>query len=192
MQLPQRTRSILFYFFATLVLALIQVTLPDRTLGFHGKPDFMLVLVVLSGFFYGPFEGALVGIGSGFLRDSFAGSTIGAGMLLFMYIGIFSGLLFRKQFRKGWLAGLLQVILFSTFTYVLVDGIEILLQTQVGSFTFVDWTQEFFMTKLPILLAFNVAASFPLLLLLRFAGPRRHGVPQLGADDVAKDLWQSP
>lgn len=191
MQLPQRTRIFVFYLVATVFLALVQVSLPDRSLGFPGKPDLMLVLVILSGFFYGPFEGALVGVASGFLRDAFAGGSIGVGMLVCMYAGIVSGLVFQKMFRKGWLAGVLQVVLVSTVFYVLVEGTDLLLQPYGSAFPFSEWARGFFSLKLPVLLVFNAASSLPLLLLLRFAGPRRHRSSALTADEVAKDLWRS-
>ena len=190
MQLPQRSRILLFYLFATVALALIQVSLPDRMLGILVKPDLMLVLVILSGFLYGPFEGALVGIVTGFLRDAFAGGSIGVGMLLCMYAGLFSGLIFQKMFRKGWFAGILQVLLVSTLFYVFVDGLDLLLQPQDASYPFIEWARLIFTAKLPILLLLNFIAAFPLLLVLRIAGPRRRKGSVLGGGEVERDLWQ--
>ena len=192
MTMPARTRTVVFYSVAIPFLSLLQVSLPDHFLGLAGKPDLALVLTILAGFLYGPFEGGVVGLACGFFRDTFSGGTIGAGMLLCMYAGVLSAILFHRTFRRSFLAGVLQVLMVSTITYLSIGIVAMILDPLRGSLSIADWAALFFRKQLPPVLALDGAAALPLLLLLRYAGPRRRPQPGFGHEGIVQEGWHLP
>ncbi len=187
MQVPDRVRAVLFYFIAGCAAALLQVSLPDRTLGLAAKPDFLLVLPILAGFLFGPVEGACAGAFCGFLADSFSGATIGGGVLVGLYAGLLSAFLFRRLFRKGLLSALLQVAVVGGAAYVLVEAAGLVFFGP-GSLTAAAWAAAFLGRALPLRLALDAAAAVPLFLLLRYAGPHRRPTKRIGSEEAARGL----
>lgn len=61
-------------------------------------PDFYLALTVASGYCYGSIPGLVVGLCCGFMRDYMYGHLLGVGIILFVFYGVFSSLIFPKRF----------------------------------------------------------------------------------------------
>jgi rod shape-determining protein MreD len=186
MHVTAPVRALFFYGSATVLLAWIQVTLPDRTFGFEAKADLLLVLAILAGFLFGPVEGATVGLAGGFLRDVLAGGTIGAGMLLGLYAGLLAGILFRRIFRKSLLSALLQVVLIAAAARIAVEGFSLVFEP--SAFPLRAWASVFFNGALGILLLLDAAVAIPLFFLLRYAGPRKRQKKDLAAE-VARSAF---
>lgn len=76
-------------------------------------PDFYLALTVASGYCYGAIPGLVVGLLCGFMRDYMYGRLLGVGMVLFVFYGVFSSLLFPKRFPFNRVLPFVQFVLSS-------------------------------------------------------------------------------
>jgi rod shape-determining protein MreD len=171
----------------------LQVSFPQQ-LSFRGQTaDFMLVIVILSGYFFKTFNGAVVGLIVGLIRDVMSGMTLGAGALIFMMIGIISSFLFSKAFHSRVTLAFLQVGLI-TLSYKIIGHLL---------FYFVPFFLKHDTSYLPLQtiifdsilpqLIINLLIAVPLILLLKYLGPYRVGysIPVKGDIVSTEELWLS-
>jgi len=203
MKKGERVRQIVVYALFIMTCACIQVTFSQTFSLFGRTADFMLILVVLTGYLFGSVEGAVIGLIIGFLRDYFSGpafgsidreptAVLGIGMLVFMYIGIGASLFFRRRFQKKLFLGLLQVMIF-TMLYCFIGHIASFIALAVMNPQSEYHTFKYIIVDslLPQLLV-NLLCAVPILLLLRFAGPYKNGVHHYLVDghSMEDNAWQ--
>ena len=158
-------------FFSTL-----QVTFPG-VLSFRGQvADFMLVFVILTGYMYGTIDGAVIGFCMGFLRDMLSSTTLGIGMLLLLYVGIFSSILFSGRFHRRAALGFVQValitLIYKAFGHLLRYVIPLLTSHDGNYLSFGSIVIDSILPQIAI----NLVVSIPIILLLRYLGPYRKGL----------------
>ena len=192
MNRKDRIRQIAVYAVYILFFSTLQVTFPN-VFSFRGQTaDFMMVFVILTGYLFGPIDGAVIGLIVGFLRDMLASTTLGIGMMLLLYIGILSSILFSKQYHNRAALGFIQVILitlaYKVIGHFLFFSIPLLLEhdrsyLSVGKIVFDSILPQ---------IAVNLLAAVPIILLLRFAGPYRKGYVRASEDRLSprEDAWQ--
>jgi len=199
----ERIRKILVFSVYILILSSVQVTFPDF-FTFHGQvADLMLVFVVMTGYFYGPIDGAVVGLIVGFIRDYFAGpslggnsnipgATLGIGMLVFMYIGIMSAIFFTKTFHRRLLLGFVQIFIFTIIYKVGGHIMSFLVQILSGrGVEYLSFSHIILDSILPQI-AVNLVAAILVILLIRYIGPYKKGVNKLLIEEMDRsgDAWQ--
>jgi len=187
-----RARQIIVYTVYILFFTILQVTF-SQNLSFLGQvADFMLVIVVLSGYFFGSTDGMIIGASVGFLRDYFSGSTIGIGILIFMYIGVFSSTLFRQRFHKRVSLAFLQIVVV-TFIYKFAGHTFFFIRQlfMERSNSYLSQTSIWLYSILPQI-GVNLLAAVPMILLLYFAGPyKKDNVHQKNSDMYEREFsWQ--
>lgn len=174
-------------FFSTL-----QVTFP-QSLSFHGQiADFMMVCVILTGYLFGPTDGAVIGLIMGVLRDVLASPTLGIGMLLLMYVGLISSLLFTRIFHRKLTLGFVQVLII-TLAYKIIGHTLYFLIPLIAKndSEYLSLSSIVFDSILPQL-AINLVISIPIILLLQYVGPYRKGFVRFSNDggDSVEGIWQ--
>ncbi|SEV81999.1 hypothetical protein SAMN05216413_0048 [Ruminococcaceae bacterium KH2T8] len=195
-------RRILVYAIYIFLFACIQVSFP-HFMSFHGQvADLMLVFTALAGYFYGFYDGIVVGIAVGVLRDYFAGPsingldgqptpTMGIGLLVMFLTGALAASFFTERMRRN-VPFAFASVAFCTLVYKSAGHILIRL------WTILIFKQPYNLTILDVLLdsilpqiLLNVIAALPIIILLRFAGPYRKGInPTLAAKGDTEDgLW---
>ena len=194
MKSNRRTIRLLFvYAVYIILLSQLQVTLPDRFLILGSRPDLTRVLVIACGYLFGRQDGIIAGLAAGFMRDLFAGRTLGLGMLLLMYIGLLAGTALRGRFRLNLFIGLLQVI-WLTVAYELVITVIVYLAPMLPDVVH-DAGLLFRLTAatLPGQLLANLIVAVPLDLLLWLVGPYRRSKQLEDDEDSEKTqgdaLW---
>lgn len=204
MNKKERARQILLYAFYITSVCCIQVTF-SRVFHLFGRScDLMLVFVVLSGYLFGTVDGMVVGAIVGVFRDYFSGPVITGidkqpialmwvGVLSFFYIGLVSSLLFRKRFRRKYNLGFLQVAILSLMYYSLGHIVSWVYLTVSGSLVQYHSLRYIVFSSILPQTFVNLLAAFPMLLLLRFAGPYKKGVRSSLVDgySVEDRKWQS-
>lgn len=86
---------------AFLVLAtILQNTLADYLGGFGVKPDFVLIIVVYIGLFFGAFRGEILGFSGGLLEDILSGGPLGINALTKSIIGFLSGIIKKNLYPE--------------------------------------------------------------------------------------------
>lgn len=174
-------------FFSTL-----QVTFP-HALSFRGQiADFMMVFVILTGYLFGTLDGAIIGFCMGFLRDMLASTTLGVGMLILLYVGIFSSLLFSRQFHSRTTLGFIQVILITVIYKVIGHGINYFIPLLTANDRDYFSFGEIMLNSILPQIAINLAVSFPMILLLRYIGPYRVGAKRSSGEDRvnSEEVWR--
>ena len=191
-------RKIIVYAVYILLLSSLQVSYPHK-LGFAGlTADLAFVFVVLTGYFNGFVDGAVVGFIMGIVRDCLAPIAIvglddtvhvtaGIGMLVLFLAGALSSSFFTKRMHRN-IPFAFVSIAFCTLVYKIA-----------GHFTAYSWTfivpsagsyeLGFYEIAVRSCLAqtvLNLMAGVPLLLLMRFAGPVSLSEQRKTADDVIK------
>ncbi|MGI6298097.1 MAG: rod shape-determining protein MreD [Saccharofermentanales bacterium] len=175
MERSARIRQLAVYAIALLGSAILQIFWPGAWMLWGARPDFTLVLSVLSGFLFGIGDGIAIGLAAGYLRDSLAGRSLGMGMLLLMYAGICGALLFRQRFRRQQFFALILVALVTVFYTIFIFGLNRffpMVQDAVPEWQIL-W-QQMSRTGAGSLLL-NLAAAVPMFQLLLHAGPYRKG-----------------
>ena len=177
-----RIRKIIVYAIYIILLSSLQVSFPD-SISFAGQTaDLVFVFVVLSGYFNGFWDGAVVGIVSGLVRDVFSPPAVVGldgevrvtafiGVLTLFAAGIIGSAFFTRRMHRNVPFSIVSVIFVTTCYkvagYVLIygwssiAGLESSLYKPLTAFVY---------SFLPQLLL-NVLASIPLIFLLRFLGP---------------------
>jgi hypothetical protein len=199
----ERIRKIVAFSVYILTLSSIQVTFPDF-LTFRGQvADMMLVFVVMTGYFFGSFDGAVVGLVVGFIRDYFAGpslggsgnipgATLGIGMLVFMYIGIFAAIFFTKKFHRRVLLGFAQILVFTIIYKIGGHIMSFLVQILSGrGFEYLSFNHILLDSILPQIVV-NLIVAIPVILLIRYLGPYKKGVNKMLIEEMDRsgEAWQ--
>ncbi len=193
MKRSDRIRQIAVYAIYIMFFSALQVSFPQQ-LSFRGQTaDFMLVIVILSGYFFKTFDGAVVGLTVGLIRDVMSGMTLGVGALVFMFIGIVSSFFFSKAFHSRVTLAFLQVALI-TLSYKIIGHlifyfVPLFLRHDTS---YLPIQTIVFDSILPQLLI-NLLIAVPLILLLKYLGPYRIGysIPVKGEDVSTEELWRS-
>ncbi len=177
-----RVRKIIVYAVYIILLSSIQVSFPDA-FSFAGQTaDLVFVFVVLSGYFNGFWDGAVVGLVCGIIRDVFSPpAVIGLdgdvrvtafiGAFTLFAAGITGASFFTNRMHRNIPFSVVAVI-FATFCYktagyLIIYGWSTLAGTGSGIYSpFTAFVYSF----LPQLLL-NTITAVPLILLLRFLGP---------------------
>lgn len=109
---------IIFILFA--IAFIIQSTL-FRFIGIYGvKPDLMLILVISFALLDGAFEGAILGLFTGFLQDVFFSPAIGMTMIPYFIIGLLAGYYNNKVFKEKTLTAFIFTFLYSIFFNLII------------------------------------------------------------------------
>lgn len=152
----------------------------------------MMVFVILTGYLFGTMDGAIIGFCMGFLRDMLASTTLGIGMLIFLYVGIFSSFLFSKKFHSRATLGFIQVILI-TFIYKILGHLlyYFVPLLTAGDHMYLSVRTIMLDSVLPQI-AINLAISVPLILLLTYLGPYRKGSKRKENEDrvASEEVWR--
>ena len=99
-----------------LLVYLIQGTF-GRTIAIGGiVPNLLIILPVLFGFFKGKNEGMFVGFFAGIMYDLFFSGLFGFSVLVFVYVGYYSGM-FYKEYEKVEVLIPLAMVMLSDFIY---------------------------------------------------------------------------
>ncbi len=177
-----RIRKIIVYTIYIFLLSSLQVSFPDA-FGFMGQTaDLMFVFVVLSGYFNGYWDGAVVGFICGLVRDVFSPpAVIGLdgevrvtafiGVFTLFAAGVTGASFFTRRMHKNIPFSIVAVI-FTTFCYkvggyILIYGWSILAGSAAGIYSPLTALVYSFLPQLLL----NTIASVPILLLIRFFGP---------------------
>lgn len=199
----ERVRKILVYAVYILLIPAVQVSflLPAPLNGY--TPDLMLLFVVVTGYLFGTYDGAIVGLLIGLMRDYYAGpawtmssdrpsALIGVGMLGFFYLGVFASLIFAKTFHRRLSMAFVQVLLFSLI-YKIIGHIFAYIFTTVssGSSTYLTFSQVVFQSIFSQTLL-NMIAAVPIILCLRYLGPYKSGINRMLPDvgEGKEKKWQ--
>lgn len=177
-----RVRKILVYAVYIILLSSIQVSFPEAFTFLGQTADLVFVFVVLSGYFNGFWDGAVVGFICGLLRDVLSPPavvgldgdvrvTAFVGAFTLFAAGIIGASFFTKRMHHNIPFSVVSVM-FATFCYktagyLLIYGWSTLAGT--GSVIYRPLT-AFVYSFLPQLLLNTVASVF-MILLLRFLGP---------------------
>lgn len=86
-------RSVIFYAVWLLVLALIQPTAVQWIRIFGVSPDLFLIFVICTGLLRDKREGAVIGFVFGLVLDMMVGRMVGLSAIVYMYLGLLTGLL---------------------------------------------------------------------------------------------------
>ncbi|MGI6269600.1 MAG: rod shape-determining protein MreD [Candidatus Howiella sp.] len=125
---PKHTRSLAFCGVFLFLLFTLQYSghLPRL----HGAAPFNLMLpaVVFAGMFFGPWEGALIGLAAGIFSDAISAGATGFNTIAFFLIGCAAGLFIQHLFNNTAVAAVLlsagASLLFETarylFTYIVI------------------------------------------------------------------------
>ena len=189
-------RKILVYAIYILLLSSLQVSYPNR-LGFGGQiADISFVFVVLTGYFYGFKDAAVVGLIMGLVRDCLAPIAIigidgtvhvsaGIGMLVMFLAGAVGSSFFTRRMHRNIPFAFVSVA-FSTLLYKISGHLL------AYSWTFIAPAagnydlgfHEIVVRSCLLQTLLNLIATVPILLLLRFAGPVSHNERRRSSDDV--------
>lgn len=177
-----RIRKIVVYTVYILLLSSLQVSFPD-TFSFLGQTaDLMFVFVVLSGYFNGFWDGAVVGFICGMVRDVFSPPAVVGldgdvrvtafiGVFTLFAAGIIGASFFTRRMHRNVPFSIVAVIFvtacYKVAGYLLILGWSTLADTRSGIYTL---STALIYSFLPQILL-NTIASIPLILLLRFLGP---------------------
>lgn len=191
MERRARIRRIGFYALVILTAALLQVFWPREWLLLGARPDFTLVLSVLSGFLFGVGDGIAIGLLAGYVRDSLAGRSFGMGMLLLTYAGICGALLFRRRFRRQIFFALTLVGMVTVFYEAVILGLNQffpMIPDVVPNSQTLVWRS---LRTGAGALILNLAVAAPLFQLLLHAGPYRKGFLEGENSEVLKgdQIW---
>ena len=177
-----KIRKVVVYAIYIFLLSSLQVSFPDA-FGFMGQTaDLMFVFVVLSGYFNGFWDGAVVGFICGLVRDVFSPpAVIGLdgevrvtafiGAFTLFAAGITGASFFTRRMHRN-IPFSIVAVLFTTLCYkvggyVLIYGWSILAGSAAGIYSPVTAIVYSFLPQLLL----NTIAAVPLLLLIRFLGP---------------------
>ena len=177
-----RIRKIVVYAIYIFLLSSLQVSFPD-SFGFLGQTaDLMFVFVVLSGYFNGFWDGAVVGFVCGLVRDVFSPPAVVGldgevrvtafiGVFTLFAAGIIGASFFTRRMHRNIPFSIVAVI-FTTFCYktagyLLIYGWSML----AGSYTSVYSPLTALLYSFLPQLLLNTIAAIPLIVLIRFLGP---------------------
>ena len=202
MDMQVTVRKVIVYAVYLLLFASIQVSFPD-SLSFRGQiADLMFVFVVLTGYFFGFADGAVIGILTGIVRDCFAAPavigldgnvqvTMGIGALVLFLAGVFGSAFFTKKLHKSWPFAFLAVAA-ATLIYKTVGHFVAFIWIKVlGNGMYSIGVKDVILDSMLPQLLVNLIAAIPILLLLRFLGPYKRGGGNDNKDDVIESYGES-
>ena len=197
MRRKQLVRKIVVYAIYILLITTFQVTFPGviSLSGLH--PDLMFVMVVLCAYMFGFYDGIIVGVLVGFIRDYFSApsissldgtvvSSVGIGLFVMIAVAALGSSFFTRRIERNFLLAFLSVV-FITLLYKLAGHFVIYIWTSVLSDVSynMDLKQALLKSILPQT-ALNLFASVPLYLMLKFMGPYKGGVNPVLIDEKGK------
>jgi rod shape-determining protein MreD len=192
MKRNDRIRQIAVYAAYIIFFTTLQVSFPDNFSLRNQTADFMLVLVVLSGYFFKTIDGAVVGLTVGLIRDVLAGMTLGVGALLFFFIGILSSVFFSKAFHSRASLAILQIALM-TLGYKIIGHLWFYFMPilERHDTTYLSFQNVVFDSILPQL-GVNLLIAIPMIFLIKYVGPYRVGYvkPEESARITTEGLWR--
>lgn len=192
MKRNDRIRQIAVYAAYIIFFTTLQVSFPDYFSLRNQTADFMLVLVVLSGYFFKTIDGAVVGLTVGLIRDVLAGMTLGIGALLFFFIGILSSVFFSKAFHSRASLAILQIAIM-TLGYKIIGHLWFYFMPilERHDTTYLSFQTVVFDSILPQL-GVNLLIAIPMIFLIKYVGPYRVGYvkPEESARVTTEGLWR--
>lgn len=189
-------RKIIVYVLYVIFLTCFQVSFPDK-LSFHAQiADLMFVFVALVSYYFGLWDGIVVGLVVGILRDTFAApaissfngtitTSVGIGALVMFLVAVFSATVFTQKMHRRISFAILTVIT-STVIYKLFGHLVIKLWTMFFSGSSYNLSfADIALDSVLIQVLLNVLIALPLIFLLRFAGPYSKGTnPALSKHEI--------
>ena len=143
-----------------LLVYLIQGTF-GRTIAIGGiVPNLLIILPVLFGFFKGKNEGMFVGFFSGSMYDLFFSGLFGFSVLVFVYVGYYSGM-FYKEYEKVEVLIPLAMVMLSDFIYEFLSYIgKFLLHNRLNADYFIT---KFIIPEMVYTLIIALVIYYPLM-----------------------------
>ena len=177
-----RARKVIVYTIYIFLLSTLQVPFPDA-FSFAGQTaDLMFVFVVLSGYFNGFWDGAVVGFICGLLRDVFSPPAVVGldgevrvtafiGAFTLFAAGITGASFFTKRMHRN-IPFSVVAVMFVTFCYKVAGYVLIFGWSSISgiNMNFYNPVAAFVYSFLPQLLL-NTVTAIPLIVLIRFLGP---------------------
>lgn len=177
-----RARKAIVYTIYIFLLSTLQVSFPDA-FSFAGQTaDLMFVFVVLSGYFNGFWDGAVVGFICGLLRDVFSPPAVVGldgevrvtafiGAFTLFAAGITGASFFTKRMHRN-IPFSVVAVMFVTFCYKVAGYVLIFGWSSISgiNMNFYNPVAAFVYSFLPQLLL-NTVTAIPLIVLIRFLGP---------------------
>ena len=177
-----RARKVIVYTIYIFLLSTLQVSFPDA-FSFAGQTaDLMFVFVVLSGYFNGFWDGAVVGFICGLLRDVFSPPAVVGldgevrvtafiGAFTLFAAGITGASFFTKRMHRN-IPFSVVAVMFVTFCYKVAGYVLIFGWSSISgiNMNFYNPVAAFVYSFLPQLLL-NTVTALPLIVLIRFLGP---------------------
>ncbi len=99
LNIKTRLKRILIYICLVLAAFLLQTCVFPIIKFLYAAPNLLLIITFSYGYIYGSTMGILCGIAAGFFMDVFYPEPFGMFMLIFSYIGFFSGI-FQNQLKN--------------------------------------------------------------------------------------------
>lgn len=177
-----RIRKIVVYAVYIILLSSLQVSFPDKISFLGQTADLVFVFVVLSGYFNGFWDGAVVGFISGMVRDVFSPPavvgldgevrvTAFVGVFTLFAAGIIGASFFTRRMHRNIPFSIVSVIFvtvcYKVVGYILIYGWSSLAGVESSLY---EPLTAFVYSFLPQILL-NTLAAIPLIVLLRFLGP---------------------
>ena len=177
-----RIRKIVVYAVYIILLSSLQVSFPDKISFLGQTADLVFVFVVLSGYFNGFWDGAVVGFVSGMVRDVFSPPavvgldgevrvTAFVGVFTLFAAGIIGASFFTRRMHRNIPFSIVSVIFvtvcYKVVGYILIYGWSSLAGVESSLY---EPLTAFVYSFLPQILL-NTLAAIPLIVLLRFLGP---------------------
>ena len=164
-----RIRKIVVYAIYIILLSSLQVSFPERISFLGQTADLVFVFVVLSGYFNGFWDGAVVGFISGMIRDVFSPPAV-VGLDGEVRVTAFVGVFTRRMHRNipfSIVSVIFVTVCYKVAGYILIYGWSNLAGIESSLY---EPLTAFVYSFLPQLLL-NTLAAIPLIVLLRFLGP---------------------
>lgn len=204
MKKKQLARKIIVYALYIILFSSVQVSFSDFFSLGRQVADFMLVFVIVTGYLYGAKDAAVVGLITGLLRDYFAGpsfegahdrqsAVLGLGMLMLLYAGIISSVLFAKAFHRKLQLGFIQVMIITVGYKIFGHIATFVTQIISGNGTEYLTLYEILSGSIIPQMLVNIIAAVPIVILLRYFGPYKNGINlKLITDaDESEGIWQT-
>ncbi|MBN1891523.1 MAG: hypothetical protein JW780_01985 [Clostridiales bacterium] len=196
-------RKIIVYAVYIVLFSSVQVTFSSM-LSMNGQvADLMLVFVVVTGYLFGVKDAIVVGLITGLMRDYFSGPAIenagsspsalfGLGMLMLLYAGILSAVLFSKAFHRKLPLAFVQVMIITLVYKIIGHIIGFGAQRISGTSSEYLSLYEIFVNSILTQMFLNLLAAVPIIVMIRYLGPYKNGVnlALIEEMDAREGSWQ--
>ena len=202
MDMHVTVRKVVVYVIYILLFASIQVSFPDA-ISFRGQiADLMFVFVVLTGYFFGFADGAVIGLITGIIRDCFASPavigldgnvqvTVGIGALVLFLAGSFGSSFFTRKMHHSipfaFLAIAAATVIYKTIGHIIAFIWIKVLANGIYSVGFANILLDSLLPQLML----NIIAALPIIVLLRFLGPYKRTRGNDKNDDIIESYGDS-